>query len=307
MAFSRRFTLVLIPHNHANVKEVGPLGVLCSLILIMLISVGVWSVVSPSILSLFDGGKLSREKQENQMLSTRLEKMSQLVETLRNQMDELIRREQEARLIVGLPDIHPDVRKVGVGGPAPANAAMTAGDENTPSALAQKIQDNLEQLLREAELESASLKSIASKAEKDRIYWRHIPTVRPVDGPTTSAFGIRNDPFTGLRRMHAGFDIAARPGENVRATADGVVIRTGMDVNYGRFVEIDHQNGYMTRYGHLSKITTSDKARIERGDIVGLVGNTGRASGYHLHYEVHRNGRIVNPSAYFFPEHEIVD
>jgi murein DD-endopeptidase MepM/ murein hydrolase activator NlpD len=118
---------------------------------------------------------------------------------------------------------------------------------------------------------------------------------------------MRNDPFTGLRRMHAGFDISAYPGEKVRATADGVVINTGMDVNYGRFIEIDHKNGYMTRYGHLSKVNINQSQPIKRGDIIGHVGNTGRASGYHLHYEVHRNGRVVNPSAYFFPEHTVVD
>lgn len=307
MALRKRFTIVLIPHNRADVREIGPLTVMLSVLALMLVGYGVISVALPHTLGLLNVGQAATLRQQGQSLAARLEEMNALVAELRGQIDDLVKKGEETRLAVGLPGIDPDVRKVGVGGPASADERRLESDSGSPLGIANGVQTNLEQLLREARLESTSLKSIAAKAQADLKYWRHIPTVRPVVGATTSTFGMRSDPFTGLRRMHAGFDISARPGEKVRSTADGVVTNTGMDVNYGRFIEIDHQNGYMTRYGHLMKITTVNGAQVRRGDLIGLVGNTGRASGYHVHYEVHRNGRIVNPSAYFFPENEIVD
>lgn len=102
--------------------------------------------------------------------------------------------------------------------------------------------------------------------------------------------------------MHSGVDIAARCGEDVRATTAGIVVFTGQGRNYGRFVDIDHQNGYIARYGHLSRIIVKDGMLVKRGDIIGLVGNTGRATGYHLHYEIRRNKIPTDPTSYFFPE-----
>lgn len=307
MALRKRFTIVLIPHNQADVREFGPFAVMLSVLIIMLVGYGTFSVALPQALSLLNLGQVDSLRRQSHSLSARIEAMTHMVTELRGQMDQLVKTGEKTRLAIGLPDIDPDVRKVGVGGPTPAGEGRLRGELGSPLRVASGIQADLDQLLREARLESASLKSISSKAQTDQKYWRHIPTVRPVAGTTTSTFGMRSDPFTNLRRMHAGFDISARQGEKVRSTADGIVTNTGMDVNYGRFIEIDHQNGYLTRYGHLMKIITAKGAQIKRGDLIGLVGNTGRASGYHLHYEVHRNGRIVNPSAYFFPENEIVD
>ncbi|MBM3262092.1 MAG: M23 family metallopeptidase [candidate division Zixibacteria bacterium] len=300
MALRKRLTLVLIPHSHAPVREFGSLALICGVLLIMLTGYGIFGHAVPYARSLWASQNGTGNSAGNRPLSLQLEEMKTLVATLRAQMGEMVEREQAARLAVGLPHIDLDVRKVGVGGPETPGSKAPAGTVG-------QVQADLEQLLREAKLQNASLQSIIRKAQADKTYWRHIPTVRPVEGTTTSTFGMRSDPFTGLRRMHAGYDIAARPGEKVRATADGVIVNIGMDVNYGRFIEIDHRNGYMTRYGHLSKVIGTTGARTSRGDIIGHVGNSGRASGYHLHYEVHRNGRIVDPAAYFFPENEIVD
>lgn len=306
MSLRRRFTLVLIPHSHSNVKEVGgPLIVGCGLLLTFVFILGIWSIGSTYVVSFFDGGKVANLERENIQLTSRLQALNHLSESFQDKMEALILREQETRTIVGLPDIHPDIRQLGVGGSE--EVPMLSEESDSPSFVANQIHNNLDRLLHEVQLEQASLRAIEEKAMQDKDYWRHIPTVRPVQGPTSSLFGMRDDPFTGLRRMHVGLDIAARRGEKVRATADGRVIHTGVDVNYGRFVDIDHENGYRTRYGHLSAITIKRYTRIKRGDIIGLVGNTGRASGYHLHYEVLRNDRVIDPASYFFPEQRVVD
>lgn len=306
MARRRRFTLVLVPHNQARVKQLGgPFVLCCSILLVFLFVLGIWSIGSTYVVSIFDGGKLANLERENNILTGRLNELNLLTGTFQKRMDELIKREKETRLVVGLPDIHPDVRQVGVGGVA--NPYVSFEEPGSPTAFATTIQENLDKLLREARLELASLKSIEGRAKQDQEYWRHIPTVRPVGGPTSSRFGVRDDPFTGLRRRHAGFDIAARHNEPVRVTADGIVSKTGLDVNYGRYIDVDHGNGYMTRYGHLSAITTKQKAKVNRGETIGRVGRTGRATNYHLHYEVRLHGHVVDPSAYFFPEDVVLD
>jgi murein DD-endopeptidase MepM/ murein hydrolase activator NlpD len=107
--------------------------------------------------------------------------------------------------------------------------------------------------------------------------------------------------------MHKGVDIAASLGTLVWTTADGVISKTGVDVEYGRFIEIDHQNGFITRYGHLSSILIKRGDKVKRGEAIGKIGNSGRANGYHVHYEVHRYGQRVNPQSYFWPEQLVVN
>ncbi|MBT5872440.1 MAG: M23 family metallopeptidase [Candidatus Latescibacteria bacterium] len=306
MAKGRRFTLVMVPHNKEGVKQLGgPLVLCCGLVLAFMFVLGVWSIGSTYVVSIFDGGKLANLENENEVLTTRLQELNALTETFETKMDQLVRREQAARVVVGLPDIHPDVREVGVGGYE--DMFRYEGEPGSPEAFASSIHDKLDRLIRDVRLEKASLAAIEEKAGTDQEYWLQIPTVRPVGGPTSSPFGMRDDPFTGLRRMHPGFDIAARHGEPVRVTADGIILKTGLNVNYGLFIDVDHENGYSTRYGHLSAIDTERGAKVQRGMTIGKVGKTGRATNYHLHYEVRRNGRIVDPSAYFFPEEVVVD
>ncbi len=123
-----------------------------------------------------------------------------------------------------------------------------------------------------------------------------IPSVQPVEHLAfTSNFGIRSDPFRGTAKMHAGVDIPGPVGTPVYATADGFVDRAERAGGYGNLVEIDHGKGIQTRYGHLSKILVADHTRVHRGQLIALIGSTGRSTGPHLHYEVRIDGHAVNP------------
>lgn len=123
-----------------------------------------------------------------------------------------------------------------------------------------------------------------------------IPSMQPVQHVTfTSMFGVRSDPFRGTAAMHAGVDIPGQMGTPVYATADGIVAHAGRQGGYGNLVEINHGRGLETRYGHLSKILVADNTRVRRGQIIGLMGSTGRSTGTHLHYEVRLDGRAINP------------
>ena len=123
-----------------------------------------------------------------------------------------------------------------------------------------------------------------------------IPSAQPVDHMAyTSNYGIRSDPFRGTAAMHAGVDIPGPVGTPVYATADGVVDRAERSGGYGNLVELDHGKGIQTRYGHLSKILVEAGTRVRRGQLIALMGSTGRSTGPHLHYEVRLDGHAVNP------------
>lgn len=123
-----------------------------------------------------------------------------------------------------------------------------------------------------------------------------VPSMQPVSNlAITSNFGVRSDPFRGTAAMHAGIDIPGPVGTPIYATADGVVGRAGRYGGYGNLVEINHGKGIETRYGHLSRILVQPNTRIRRGQLIGLMGSTGRSTGSHLHYEVRIDGRAVNP------------
>ncbi|HEY6916197.1 MAG TPA: M23 family metallopeptidase [Allosphingosinicella sp.] len=123
-----------------------------------------------------------------------------------------------------------------------------------------------------------------------------IPSAMPVKGTAlTSKYGVRSDPFQGRAAMHAGVDLAGPLGTPIYATADGVVERSNWVNGYGNLVELNHGRGIQTRYGHLSKALVTAGQKVKRGDLIALMGSTGRSTGSHLHYEVRVDGRAVNP------------
>lgn len=125
-----------------------------------------------------------------------------------------------------------------------------------------------------------------------------LPSLWPVRGQITAGFGQRMDPFSGEGAFHAGLDIAAPYGTRVESTAEGIVVRAGRESGYGNEILIDHGFGITTRYGHLSKVFVVIGEKVQRGQVIGAVGMTGRTTGPHLHYEVLVHETPVNPTKY---------
>ncbi len=124
----------------------------------------------------------------------------------------------------------------------------------------------------------------------------YIPSGRPVEKLSlTSNFGVRSDPFNRSARMHKGIDIPGPIGTPIHATADGIISRAGWASGYGNLVQISHGSGMETRYGHMSKLLVAENSYVKRGQIIGLMGSTGRSTGSHLHYEVRVDGAAINP------------
>ena len=124
------------------------------------------------------------------------------------------------------------------------------------------------------------------------------PTITPTNGWVTSNFGYRISPYTNTPAFHQGLDIAASPGTPVRATGSGVITYTGYDTGYGKLISIDHGYGILTRYGHNAEVFVVMGQKVKRGDVIATVGNTGRSTGPHLHYEVRLNSIPINPKNY---------
>ena len=139
------------------------------------------------------------------------------------------------------------------------------------------------------------LQTVRSDVNKRNQLAAATPSIWPTHGWLSSSMGNRADPFTGEKDFHPGLDISADKGDPVYATADGKVVNASAAGNYGNLVVLDHGYGLETRYGHLSAFKVKQGQAVKRGDLLGLVGSTGRATSSHLHYEVRANGRILNP------------
>ena len=160
-------------------------------------------------------------------------------------------------------------------------------------------------LSKELAIQSKSLDDILKLADAKSDLLAAIPAIQPVRNENlkqmASGFGYRTDPFTKARKMHEGMDFTAKTGTPIYATGDGIVARADNTASgYGNHIVIRHGFGYETLYAHLSKYKARAGQRVKRGDVIGYVGSTGRSEGPHLHYEVHKDGKVVNPLNFYY-------
>jgi len=161
------------------------------------------------------------------------------------------------------------------------------------------LNNRLERLTYKMSIQQASLMELHGLAERKKAELRTIPILLPVNRTIVSGFGHRCNPFHGGTHFHHGIDIAAPTGTPVRAAADGVITGSGyIECGYGVQVLIKHNNNYATNYAHLSRALVRPGQKVLRGDIIGYSGNTGYSTGPHLHYEIIRNGKKINPIEY---------
>jgi len=190
---------------------------------------------------------------------------------------------------------------MGIGGSIPDDGYPKSMVMEMEQALINEIHKNVDQLLDEALIQERSFAELLQYLEKQKSILASTPSVWPVMGWVTSEFGYRVSPFTERREFHKGIDIAARIGKEIVAPADGVVAKVSVNDRWmGNVIWIDHTEDLSTCYGHLLKIEVEVGRKVQRGDVIGYVGNTGRSTGPHLHYSVMEKGVYVNPRRYFF-------
>lgn len=162
----------------------------------------------------------------------------------------------------------------------------------------ESLELNVDQVHKKASLQEQSLQELYELLKDQHSLLSSTPSIIPTQGMYTSSFGYRVSPFTGVRSMHTGMDLSAPVGTAVHASADGVVTKIENDPGYGKVLVISHGYGFSTLYGHNSQILVKVGQKVSRGEEISKVGNTGRSTGPHLHYEVRVNGVEVNPVKY---------
>lgn len=225
-------------------------------------------------------------------------KMDQVDEVLENVAE---RDNNLYRVFFNSSPIPEEQRKAGFGGVNRYKALE--GYDN--SELVVSTTKRVDVISKELVIQSKSLDEILKLAKEKEKLLVAIPAIQPVKNENlkamASGFGYRSDPFTKIRKFHAGMDFSAKTGTPIYATGDGVVERADNTASgYGNHIVIRHGFGYETLYGHLSKYKVRAGQRVKRGDVIGYVGSTGRSEAPHLHYEVHKNGEVVNPLNFYY-------
>ena len=241
-------------------------------------------------------GYIAKLERENKILKQQITDFSKKITAMNDQIDKLNSLTTKLRIMANL-----NIKKgkdEGVGGPSFEEVKNFIDLNEIQDENIKKIHYAIDKLKFELAQEDKNIKELFNYLKKKSIKLSCTPSIMPAEGWISSPFGYRRDPFTGRRRFHEGIDISNRAGTPVIAPADGIVVFTGREGGYGNLIVISHGYGISTRYGHLKKIFVKPGQKVQRGDIIGEIGNTGRSTGPHLHYEVRIYGKPVNPINY---------
>ncbi|MEO6055614.1 MAG: M23 family metallopeptidase, partial [Gemmatimonadales bacterium] len=227
--------------------------------------------------------------------------------TLADTIGRIGQRDARIRILANLEPIDPQVQAAGIGGPRVASRPSRPGD-GPAVRRSQEIRVDLNALIRRANLLASSFAEAKDSLASHSKRLAATPSIMPTQGWLTSAFSsMREHPILHIARPHEGIDVTAPMGSPIEAPAAGVVADAGWESGYGNTITIDHGYGVVTKFAHASKLLVKRGQRVSRGQRIALVGNTGLATGPHLHYEVHVNGRPVDPLKYVLPDRVVTD
>lgn len=270
------------------------------------LSVGiVMAGVAITLLANFSGSPAEMVlKAENRELLKQYRQNQVAIESLSSQIARLAEHDNEIyRTVLGIDPIPYDERLAGAGG-ADLYDHFNVHNQTTANLL-RETAFNLEVIERQINIQQMSLEEIKAYYNENQRKMRHLPVMRPVDGAILSGYGMRIHPVFRVRRMHEGLDFRARVGTPVYAPGDGTIVFSANKAGgYGLTIEVDHGFGYLSRYAHLSGFADGIRPgrKVERGELIGYTGRTGRVSGPHLHFEIIKDGRTVDPMNYLFAD-----
>jgi murein DD-endopeptidase MepM/ murein hydrolase activator NlpD len=289
----RRWTVMVVPHGSDSPRSfsiserVVRLALYAGAVLGLMAAIGLGTAIATT--GRYISGAI-RPTEANAMSSRPrdLSEVAKRVASLRDTLEVIRKREAQIRLLAGLPATDSAAQLLAVAGDSSADSAT----RGTPHA-------DVETLIQRADLLSARFAAVTDSLEHNAQRFASVPSIMPTPGWLTSQFSrSRNHPLLHISRPHEGIDVAAPMGAPIIAPASGVVMKVGYEPGYGNTLEIDHGNGIVTRYAHCSRIDVRNGQRVTRGQRIAAVGSTGLATGPHLHYEIHINGKVVNPLTY---------
>jgi murein DD-endopeptidase MepM/ murein hydrolase activator NlpD len=301
--FKTRKTYYLYNPNTLSYERVYPsakdrfFGVLRHLSVGIVIGVGIFFLLAKT----FDSPVESLLKKENKLLQTQYEVLSLRLNEALDVLNGIQQRDENLyRAIFQAESIPESVRQSGFGGSNRYEHLMSLSDADLVVATTKKM----DLLAKQLYVESNSLDELIKLGQTQDDRAKCIPAIQPISNKdlkkTASGYGMRIDPIYRTPRFHSGMDFSAKIGTDVYATGDGTVTYAAWKQGYGNCIIINHGYGYETLYGHLSKYKVRVGQKVKRGEVIGLVGNSGKSTGPHLHYEVMIRGKYDNPSKYYY-------
>lgn len=253
------------------------------------------------MMHVIDSPQESQLRKENKLLQTQYEVLDLRLNNAMEILDDIQQRDENLyRAIFQAESIPESVRKSGFGGTNRYKQLM----ELTNAELVVSTTKKMDMLRKQLYIQSNSLEELIEIGKNQEERAKCIPAIQPISNKdlrqTASGYGVRIDPIYRTPRFHSGMDFSAKIGTDIYATGDGKVTMAGWKQGYGNCVMIDHGYGYQTLYGHMSKFKVRVGQKVKRGEVIGAVGNTGKSTGPHLHYEVIVRGHYDNPSKYYY-------
>ena len=293
-------TVIFVPHARAKLRKwrVTNFQIFSAALSLLSLTLAAIFVLWFHFRTGINPDELARLKRENEKLRVVNRSFESSIKKLQGRLVDYEDRTRQLAIVAGVENlgVGGDAGGAGDNGEAGVGGGTSLAEASAPEIAAMTSMDNRAKAL------AGQLDSVESKLE-ERVRWiSSTPAIAPVKGILTSGFGYRSDPMSHEQGIHQGVDIAAPAGQPVHASADGIVLRAGEVTGLGRAVYLAHGYGLVTRYGHMSRVDVHPGQKLKRGDVVGLVGNTGRSTGYHLHYEVRLDGAPVNPLGYILDD-----
>jgi murein DD-endopeptidase MepM/ murein hydrolase activator NlpD len=297
---SKKITIVVVPEGTNKVKQFRIPRFLPSFLIFLFISCSafLYWIIEDYHAMKTRLPRLCELQRENEQQKRQCTHLAERIDRITRKMVELKEFDSKLKVMVNLETGEDKSQFKGVGGPSP----VLLDPKNTISKAHKDLVRSMHRTLDSLDHEIASGKEDKSELykflENQKILLASTPSIWPAKGWMSCGFGNRTSPFTGEREFHRGIDIATRMGAPIIAPADGVVSSIIMDHGYGRVLTVKHGYGLITRYAHLKKALVKKGQYVKRGETIALVGNSGRSTGPHLHYEVLLNKVAVNPLRY---------
>jgi murein DD-endopeptidase MepM/ murein hydrolase activator NlpD len=297
---AKKITIVLLPHGGRKVRQIKVPRFLFILLLICAVTISAvfgWVMVDYQAVKK-RASRLAQLQKENVQQKQQLVTLAQKIDSVTNKVKELKEFDNKLRTMVNLESLPDTSQFVGIGGSDPSLFDPHSTSEKTHRKLIRLMHKSLDNLETEIGVQRSEKSQLIGRLESQKSMLDSTPSVWPVKGWISSPFGYRQSPFTGEREFHSGLDICSKMDSPIEAPADGVVAGIEFDDGHGRILVIKHGYGLVTRYAHLDKALVKKGQTVKRGQEIALLGNTGRSTGPHLHYEVRLNGVPVNPLRY---------
>lgn len=297
---SKKITIVILPDGVNTVKQIKIPKVFLQLFFLLCLSVTsflIWGITDYYKIKI-QVPKQAQVLEENLKLRAQHAALANKIDKINSKMVELQKFDNKLRVMANLEPGEDTTQFLGLGGPDPSLMNVEYSVEKAHQKLVRLMHQSLDNLDTEIAVQTLEKTELYDFLESQKSMFACTPSIWPAKGWVSSVFGYRKSPFTNEKEFHSGLDISARTGSPIIAPADGVVSTTGKAGGFGNLLTINHGYGLKTRYGHLSKILVKKGQAVKRGETVALIGNTGRSTGPHLHYEVHLKGIPQNPKRY---------